>query len=116
MPPDGPRLSRKEAIREYKERKIPRGIYAVKCAATPQVWVESSPNLNSARNGLWFALRLGNHPNRTLQGVWNQQGEAAFTWEILEQLEDDIPQLNLADTLKQKKLDWIERLSAAPIF
>lgn len=116
MTHDGSRVSRREAIREYKERKPKRGIFIVKCATAGQTWVETSPNLDSARNGLWFALRLGSHPNRSLQTVWNEQGEDAFSFEILEQLDEDVSQLNVSDALKQKKREWIERLSSRAIF
>ena len=109
-------LNRKQAIREYKERVVPRGIFAIKCTPTGRAWVDSSPNLGVARNRIWFGLRLGNHPNRALQEEWNQQGEDAFTYEVLETLEPETPALNLADTLKVKKRDWVARLNAAPLY
>jgi hypothetical protein len=103
---------RKEAIRKFKERKTPRGIFAVRCTATGRVWAGASPNLDAARNGTWFGLRLGGCRTPELQAEWNQHGEAAFAFEILEQLDDDAVPLLLRDLLEEKKAQWCARLGA----
>lgn len=105
-------MNRKEAIQAYKERKIPRGAFAVRCTASGSVWVGSSPNLEAARNGLWFQLKIGSPRNPSLQKEWNQHGEAAFEFEILEKLADDVSALALPDLLKEKKRDWAVQLNA----
>jgi len=46
---------RKEAIRKFKEIKLLRGTFAVKCTATGRIWVDSSRNLDATRNGLGSA-------------------------------------------------------------
>ena len=104
--------SRKQAIREFKEKKPLRGIYAVRCAATGQVWVGSSPNLGATQNGSWFALRLGSHFNRSLQKEWTLHGEPAFQYEILEKLDDDVTAMAVNDLLKEKKSEWVARAGA----
>src|SRR5437879_1606835 len=38
-------MNKKEAIQEYKARKVARGVFVVRCTATGQAWVDSSPNL-----------------------------------------------------------------------
>ena len=53
--------SRKEAVRQYKEKKPSIGIYAVRCTATGRVWVGSSLNLEATKNRCWFSLRGGMH-------------------------------------------------------
>ena len=103
---------RREAIREYKERKPVRGAFAVQCSATGRRWVGSSMNLEAARNGLWFSLRLGNHRDETLQAAWTQYGEQDFQYEILEKLDDDVPPMSLKDLLKEKKSHWVARFGA----
>lgn len=111
----GTTFDRKEAIKEYKARKLPRGAYAVRCTVTGQVWVGSSRDLNAARNGLWFTLRIGSHRERTLQAAWSTHGEQAFEYEILEKLDEDVCALAVHDLLKEMKLRWVERLGAGAL-
>lgn len=105
-------MNRKEAIKEFKARKVPRGIYAVRCNATGRVWVTSSPNLSAAKNSLWFTLKNRSGMNRDLQAEWNTHGAEAFEYQVLEQLDDDVAPLALGDLLKERKLHWIAELSA----
>jgi hypothetical protein len=107
--------ARKEAIRKFKEQKIPRGAFAVRCKATGHVWVGSTRNLNATKNGFWFALRIGSHSNKSLQTEWKIYGEASFDYEILEKLEDDVVPLGIPDLLKEKRLFWIDKLRARPL-
>ena len=103
-----PEMNRKEAIREYKERKTERGICAIRCTTTGRSWVESSMNLGASRNGTFFALRAGLHRDKSLQDEFTAHGEAAFEFDILEILPEDVAALNLRDVLKQRRLHWIE--------
>jgi hypothetical protein len=109
-------LDKKKAIREFKERKPCRGTFAVRCTASNRVWVGSSNNLDATKNGLWFSLRIGSHPVKSLQSEWNAHGEGAFAYEILEKLEEDLHPLTIADLLKEKKSHWIARLEASPLY
>ena len=109
------KIARKEAVKEFKARKVARGVYAVRCAATGQVWVESSPNLDASRNGVWFCLRHGNHHNKALQSEWNSHGADAFQFEILQQLDEDVAELAVKDVLKERKRHWVAQLAAHPI-
>ena len=111
----GGNKARKEAIREYKERKIPRGVFAVRCADTGQAWVDSTLDLRAAQNGLFFGLRTGSFRNVALQAEWVRHGEKAFHFDILETLDDDVLPIALRDVLKEKKLRWVTQLGAQPL-
>jgi hypothetical protein len=63
----------------YKERKPSPGIYAVKCAASGQIWVGAAPTLETIQNRIWFGLRMGNSPHRKMQQAWADHGEAQFS-------------------------------------
>ena len=104
---------RKQAIRAFKERKVPQGIFAVRSTATGGTWADSSRNLDAARNSTWFQLRHGGHMNKSLQAEWNARGEDTFTFDILETLDDDVPALNLKDVLEEKKRRWSAKLCAS---
>ena len=107
--------SRREASREFKERKPLLGAYAVRCTTTGRVWVGVSRNLNATKNGCWFTLRIGRHQEESLQAEWNAQGESSFQYEILDSLGNDMHPFEVERLLKEKKNEWIARLSAQPI-
>ena len=109
------KVSRKESIRQFKERKPLLGAYAVRCTATGRVWVGVSRNLEATKNGCWFCLRGGLHQDKSLQEEWNNQGESAFQYEILESLDNEVNPLNVEDLLKDKKSEWVARLGAQPL-
>jgi hypothetical protein len=108
------RSKKKEALREYKERKQSPGIFAVRCAATGQVWTGASPNLQTQQNGIWFQLKLGGYPNAALQSAWKQHGETAFAFETLEAIVDDNPLL-IRELLKERQKHWREKLGAEKV-
>lgn len=109
------KVSRKEAIKEFKERKTALGVYAVRCTASGSAWVGSARNLGAARNGCWFALRSGGHREPSLQGEWNAHGEAAFTYEILETFDDDLHPMAVPDMLKARRAHWVAEVKARPL-
>lgn len=107
--------SRKELIREFKERKPLLGAYAVRCTVTGRVWVGASRNLDATKNGCWFCLRNGSHMEKSLQEEWNAQGESSFQYEILDELDEDVRPLAVDDLLKEKKNAWVAELGAQPL-
>jgi hypothetical protein len=101
------KVSKKEAIREFKERKSLLGAYAIRSTQTHQVWVGTSKNLDATRNGEWFCLRNGSHRDKSLQLEWNTQGESAFVYEILDVLDEDVQPLIVDKLLKEKNLNGL---------
>jgi hypothetical protein len=106
------KADRKEAARQFKERKPSTGIYALRCSTTGRTWIESSPNLDAAQNSQFFQLRQRLHRNKELQAEWNAHGEASFSFEVLENLPEDTPSLNLRDLLAERKRAWAEQSRA----
>ena len=106
---------RKAAIAAYKKRENAAGIFAVRCAASGQAWVGQTPNLDTIQNRIWFSLRMGSHTNRDLQSAWTAHGADAFTFEPLEQLEDEeLPYVR--DTLlKERAIHWRTMLNGSVI-
>jgi len=105
--------SKKAAIQAYKERKPERGIFAIRCQPTGSVWVDSAMDLPAAQNRVWFALKLDDKfMEQTIRTEFAAHGREAFTFEVLEKLEEDVPQMALRDLLKEKKLHWVNQLSA----
>jgi hypothetical protein len=108
--------SRREAVREYKERKVAIGVFAVRCAPTGQAWVGTSKDLDQQQNRIWFGLKTGGHPNRELQAAWRAHGEAAFAFEPLEVLDTEgASRMGVDMLLKDAEARWRETLSAGKI-
>ncbi len=105
---------KRELVREYKERKVRRGVFAVRCAPSGEVWVSASPNLEAQQNGLWFQLKLGgSHANPALKAAWKLHGEAAFSYEILAELSDEERSAYaLKADLKALEEEWRAKLGA----
>jgi hypothetical protein len=105
---------KKELARSYKERKARPGIVAIRCKASGQTWVAQTPDIDKRQSGLWFQLRMGGFPGKGLQQAWNTHGEAAFAYEILEDVRHEnetmIPLL-----LKEREAYWRKQLGAAAL-
>jgi hypothetical protein len=85
-------------------------VFAVVCRATGQAWIGQSRHLDTQQNGLWFALRHGTSPHRTLLAAWTEHGPEEFRFEELERLREDFPALSRTDELKRRQALWTARL------
>jgi hypothetical protein len=104
---------RKALLRAYKERKVEAGVYAVRCAATGEVWVGATPDLSTRQNGVWFSLRLGSHREPSLQTAWNTHGAEAFAFESIEAVDlDALDAFGRASRLKERRDHWTGALNA----
>jgi hypothetical protein len=100
-------------VQAYREEKRPAGLFALRCAATDQAWVGTSRNIGQQQNSVWFTLKLGSHPNKALQAVFNQHGADAFVYEVLEEVDgEEMSSLGLTDLLKSKQKEWRAALNA----
>ena len=104
---------RRALVREYKERKTAKGVYALRCEATGEAWVGASHNIDAQANSTLFALRLGSHPNGALQAAWTAHGEG-LRYEVLERIEetDELSSIGKADLLKARLGHWMQALNA----
>ncbi len=101
-----------ELKRAYKQTVRPRGIYKIYSSVTGQVWVDASTNLDTIKNRHWFSLRMGNHRNEKLQQAWNESGEQAMHYAIVEVFEEDISGYALESLQKERKEYWLAELQA----
>ena len=103
---------KKEMLREYRQTPQRVGIFAVVCGANR--WIGASRNLDKQQNSLWFQLRMGNYPNAELQKAWKDAGEAAFAYEVLEEVKDDNA-LIIGELLKEREAAWRKEMGAAKL-
>ncbi|MDB5359061.1 MAG: uncharacterized protein JWO51_358 [Rhodospirillales bacterium] len=108
-------IDRKAAVAAYKERKAVAGIYAVRCGSTGETWVGQAPDLGTIQNRLWFGLKLGTAPHRSLQAAWNALGADNFVFEELERLPEEALAFVRQATAKQRLAHWRAALKASVI-
>lgn len=98
---------RRALLATYKERKVQAGIYAVCCAATGERWIGKAPDLATIQNRLWFTLRQGSNPHRSLQEAWILHGSDVFSFEVVERVEEETLQFGREQVLKRRLDHWI---------
>nr|WP_255636408.1 GIY-YIG nuclease family protein [Azospirillum sp. 412522] len=106
---------RKAAVAAYKERRSVAGVFAVRCSSTGTVWVGGAPDLAKIQNRLWFQLKMGGCPHRSLQAAWNAHGAESLTFEIVESLEDEELAFARAAALKARVAHWVAAMAAEAI-
>jgi hypothetical protein len=110
------RERRKQLVSDYREREVARGIFAVRCLASGEVWLGVGRSLDNMQNGIWFTLRLGTHPVKSLQAAWNAHGEESFVYEVVEEVDaKNMTPYMLQSLLKERLQHWQETWNAEAI-
>ena len=105
--------ARKAAIAAYKERKVVGGIYLVRCEASGEMWVGQWPDIETIQTRLWFTLRHGTNPKKEMLEAWRRHGEARFSFEILEKLEEETSSYIRASSLRDRDVVALFRISVS---
>jgi hypothetical protein len=103
--------ARRQLIKDFKERKVARGVYQVR-AGSGERWVGASRNLGATRNSLWFGLKMGSYIDGGLQAAWTAAGGEGFEYEVMEELDEDVEELLVKDQLKAMRERWAAKLGA----
>jgi hypothetical protein len=103
---------RKALIADYKDRETIAGVFAVIFSATGRAWVGQSRHIDTQQNGLWFALKMGGSPYRSLQAEWTAHGADSFRFEQLDRLSPDLSDMTRKDELQKRAALWAARLEA----
>lgn len=106
-------VDKKALKKEYKEAVPRAGVYRVRNTADDRSLVGSSANVRAMLNRHRAALRMNAHADKALQRDWNERGEAAFEFEVLDEIEPpaDRPNYDPKDDLKALESLWLDRLS-----
>ena len=106
-------VDRKAALRDYKERVVPMGVYRVMNTVTGNSLVAASTDVNALLNRHKAQLRMSAHPNRALQADFAAHGPDSFVFEVLDTLTpSDNPAYDPADDLAELEDMWLEKLGA----
>jgi hypothetical protein len=105
-------MDKRTLKRQYKESEIPAGIYRVVNTQEDRSLVGSSVNLPAILNRHRADLKLGAHRNKELQREWNEFGEGAFAFEVLDTLTPrHEPGCDMKRELAALEELWLERLA-----
>ena len=85
-----PAATRRERVRDYKRAFPSMGIYAVRCAATGELWLGRSRNVEGTLNRVQFELRQGAPRNVRLREAWRQHGVGGFSFEVLDHVKQRV--------------------------
>lgn len=108
-------MDRKALKQQYKEAVRPAGVFRVVHQPSGRTLLGTSIDVPSMLNRQRAQLRMGGHPNRTLQRDWNADGPDAFIFEIMDTLDPtDQPGYDPSDGLRLLEELWRERLRLSP--
>lgn len=112
------KLSRKELVKSYKERKTVGGIYMIKNMDTGKLFLESTNNLHGSESQFQFAKSTGQCLNKKLEKYWNEIKGCHFSFEILEELEkkDEQTAKDFKEELELLKEMWMDKLKGADFY
>ncbi|MBP1934040.1 DUF2087 domain-containing protein [Ammoniphilus resinae] len=101
---------KKELKQQYKETKSEAGVYQIRNTQNNKIYIDSTTNLKTL-SGKLFQLKMGSHMNKALQAEWNQYGEDAFVFEVLEILKENKNEyVDPKDDLKKLEQKWLDHL------
>ncbi len=104
--------TKKELKRQYLDNPPPMGVFQIRNTKNNKVFIGCSENLPGMLNRYRFQLKLGSHRNKDLQSDWNEFGQDAFVFEILDVLEPKTdPDWNSEKDLLELKELWLEKLN-----
>ena len=99
--PPASSAERRALSRQARDAFPPMGVYAIRDRVSGRVRVGSSRNVPGTLNRIQFELRLGSHPDKTLQSEWRQGGAGRFAFEVLQMLKErDDPAFDYAGELR----------------
>src|SRR5579884_502914 len=93
---------RREISRAYKERKQRGCVYAITNARTGRYLIGYAADVASMRNRFQFAATTGSAVDPRLRQDWEAYGAAAFSLDVLEELEQR-PDQTRADFMEDLK-------------
>ena len=74
-------------------------------------------DLDAAENRTFFLIRSGDaQMDKSVKIEFTTHGREAFTFEILEKLDDDLLPMEVRDQLKARKLHWKAQLNSKTLW
>ena len=101
----------KQLKKHYQQSTRPMGVFLIRNNRNDKVFLGSGMDLRGIINRHKFQLNRGIHPNKLLQGDWNEFGESNFAFEIVDELTPrEGVELNYRAELSFLEKLWLEKL------
>jgi hypothetical protein len=102
---------RKELTFAYMQTPRPMGVYHITNNVNGKMLIGGSPNLDGKLNRFQFELKMGIHGNKELQRDWNEYGEQAFTFGVLDRIRpvEDL-KYDYSKEIETMERKWLEEL------
>lgn len=105
------RSQRKALIEAYKLTLPPMGVFSITNRANGKMLIDQSANITAAFNRHRTELRLGTHRNKALMEDWRVCGEANFSFDVLQKIEErPEPDFNYNAELASALANWRVRV------
>ncbi len=104
-------VNKKDLKQSYKDSPTTAGIYLITNTQTGHKLLASAANAQGVLNRHQFELKFGQHRNKALQQAWNQSGETAFEFTVLEKVKPD--EQNVKAALENMLEAWQQKLRIA---
>ena len=102
---------RKDLKLAYKLALPRMGIFSISNAITGRILLDQSTNLTGSLNRHRMELQLGVHRNSLLMADWREYGEAQFSFEVVEQIQErPEPDFDYAAELVRRIAFWRARI------
>jgi len=102
---------RSDLKRVYKQTSTQAGVYQIRNKANGKIFIDSSTNLEGARNSRLFQLKMGSIVfNEQLKQELQQYGAENFEFEVLQELQPVEPGQREDRLLADLELQWLEKL------
>ena len=109
------KITRRAALTEYRLAKPAAGIYALGFSASDAVWIGATRDLTKIENRHRFELKIGSHRCPSLQQAWREFGEANFSFDRIESLGEETPEISWDRVLKERQKHWAAKLGAVVV-
>jgi hypothetical protein len=104
-------INKKELIKEYKNKKHPAGLFAVKNKPENKMFIGASLNLPAKIRGITFELEMGKHSYSNLAEDYKRLGKDEFEISILDEIEYmEETEKELKKELETLEEIWVEKL------
>lgn len=109
---------KKQLRQMYRERRITGGVYAIYNTQNGKRLLQSTADIEGSKNRFVFAQSTGTCISLKLQRDWEKSGPAAFSFEVLEELEKKPEQTEreFAEEVKLLEELWREKLEPSLLY